>query len=196
MDSHERDQFSDFERQPYVDLTEWREQLVEYTEARLAVTEDELRDYLGDTFSPKTHENIMNLVMSRLVRAHMEHVEPTVRTGDRIHVKGNIVYDIYTRSGHDYEAGWLEQGSGLRGNFQTVSVREYLDENILDIDPSQITEDFVRTHIRHFGTHLLLSDPVEILPDGTERLIPDCESLVIPLMYHRLNLTGYLAWEE
>lgn len=196
MDSHERDQFAEFDRQPYVDLTGWREQLVEYTEARLAVTEEEIRDHLGDTFSPKTHENIMNLVMSRLIRAHMEHIEPAVRIGDRLCVKGNIIYDIYTQSEHNFEAGWLEKGSELQGKFQSVSVREYLDESTLDTSPSQLTEAFVHSHIRHFGAHLLLSDPIEILPDGTVRLIPDCESLVIPLMYRRLKLTGYLAWDE
>lgn len=195
MDSHERDLFSEFERQPYVDLTEWRLQLVAYTQAQLNSAEQDLRQHLGNSLSAATHESALNAALSHRVRALLEHIEPTVRVGDLIHVKGNIIYDIFTASGHDFEADWLGQGSELRGRFESVAVRDYLDESMLDASVEQLSKDFVATRIRHFGVHLVLADPVEVRPDGSELSIPDCESVFIPLMYRHLNLTGYLSWE-
>lgn len=195
MDSHERNLFSEFERQPYVDLTEWRLQLVAYTDAQLGSAEQELRQHLGDSLSAATHESVLNAALSHRLRALLEQIEPTVRVGDLIHVKGNIVYDIFTASGHDFEADWLGQGSELHGRFESVAVRDYLDESILDASVDQLSEDFVATRIRRFGAHLVLADPVEVRPDGTVQFIPDCESLFIPLMYRRLSLAGYLSWE-
>jgi hypothetical protein len=142
------------------------------------------------------HETAMNTVMSQLVRAYVEQIEPVVRPGDRIRVKGNIIYDIYTQSEHELEPEWLEQGSELWGRFQTITVKDYLDEDSLDVDLNQLTEELVGAHIRHYGAHLVLTDPVKIMPDGSEHDIPNSESLLIPLMYRRLNLTSYLEWDE
>ena len=194
MESNENDIFSEFERQPYVDLTEWRKELVNYTEARLELAEEELHKHLGDSVLPYTHETIMNRVMSDLARAYMDQIEPIIQPGDRIRATGDFVYDIYTQSEHDFELDWLEKGSELRGRFQTIVVRDYLDESILDLNPDEITEAIVGAHIHHYGAHIVLADPVKIAPDGSEQRIPDCESVLIPLMYHRLNLTGYPSW--
>lgn len=188
MESHEGNLFSQFERQPHVDLSQWRENIVDYTDSRLGLAEQELHRYLGSSFSPEAHETLMNLVMSHVVRGYVDQLEPAVQPGDKIRAKGNFVYDIYTRSEHELEPGWLEQGSELWGRFQTVSVKDYLDEAILDTATSQITEALVGMHIRRFGAHLVLADPVEVMPDGSRHSIPDCESLFIPLMYRRLNL--------
>jgi hypothetical protein len=194
MDSNERNLFSQFERQPYVDLTEWRTKLITYTESHLTATEEELRKYIGTSVTPATHESLMNSVMSQFLQEYMEQIEPVVQPGDRIRAAGGIIYDIYTQSGHDFESEWLREGSELWGRFETIAVRDYLDESILDADLSQLTEEYVGAHIRRYGTHLVLADPVEIKPDGSEHSIPDCESVFIPLMYRRLNLAGYLAW--
>lgn len=196
MDSHERNLFSQFERQPYVDLTEWRLQLVAYTDTQRDSAEHELRQHLGNSLSLADHESVLNAALSHRLRAFLGHIEPTISVGDSIHVKGNIIYDIFTASGHDFEAEWLGQGSELRGRFESVAVRDYLDESMIDASLEQINKDFVTARIRHFGAHLVLADPVEIRPDGSEHTIPDCESLFIPLMYRRLNLTGYLTWDE
>lgn len=195
MDSNERNLFSEFERQPYVDLTEWRRELVKYSDARLGLAEEELHKYLDDSVTPYTHEAVMNRVMSDLVRAYMDQIEPLVQPGDRIRATGNFVYDIYTKSGHDFELDWIEKGSELRGKFQTIVVRDYLDESTLDADPDELTEAYVGAHIRHYGAHIVLADPVKIAPDGSEQSIADCESILIPLMYRRLNLTGYPSWD-
>lgn len=195
MESNESNQFSEFERQPYVDLTEWRKELIKYTEARLGLAEEELHKYLGDSTSPYTHEAIMNRVMSDLVRAYMDQVEPIMRPGDRISATGDFVYNIYTKSGHDFELDWLGRGNELRGRLQTIVVRDYLDESILDTDPDELTEALAATYIRHYGAHVVLADPIKIAPDGSEQIIPDCESLFVPLMYRRLNLTGYPSWD-
>lgn len=194
MESNESNSFSEFERQPYVDLTEWRKELVKYSDARLELAEEELHKYVGEYFLSYTHEAIMNRVMSDLVRAYMDQVEPIMQPGDRISITGDFVYNIYTKSGHDFELDWLERGSELRGRFQTLVVRDYLDESILDTDPDELTEALVGTYIRHYGAHIVLADPVKVAPDGREQIIPDCESLFIPLMYRRLNLTGYPSW--
>lgn len=195
MESNENDIFSEFERQPHVDLTEWRKELVKYSDARIELAEDELRKYISDSFLSYTHETIMNRVMSDLLRAYMNQIEPLIQPGDRIRATGDFIYDIYTRSEHDFELDWLEKGSELRGRFQTIVVRDYLDESILDTDPDQLTEPLVGAHIQHYGAHIVLVDPVKIAPDGSEERIPDCESLFIPLMYRRLNLTGYPSWD-
>lgn len=194
MNSHERDLFAQFERQPYVDLTEWREQLVEYSEALLGLAEEELHRYASGPLSHLNHETIMNKVLSSVARACVDRIEPVVQPGDRMRVKGNILYDIYTRSEHDFELEQLEAGSELRGTFQTVVVRDYVDENIFDIDIDRMTQAHIAAHIRHYGTHLVLADPLEVKADGSVYTIPDCESVLIPLMYRRLNLTGYLSW--
>jgi hypothetical protein len=195
MESNENDIFSEFERQPYVDLTEWRRELVTYNDARLELAEEELHKYLDNSVTPYTHEAVMNRVMSDLVRAYMDQIEPLVQPGDRIRATGDFVYDIYTKSGHDFELDWLEKGSELRGRFQTIVVRDYLDERILDIDPDELTEKLVGTYIRHYGAHIVLAEPIKITPGGGEQSIPDCESVLIPLMYRRLNLTGYPSWD-
>lgn len=195
MESNENDIFSEFERQPYVDLTEWRRELVKYGDARLELAEEELHKYMGDSFLSYTREAVMNRVMSDLVRGYMDQIEPLIQPGDRIRATGNFVYDIYTQSGHDFELDWIEKGSELRGRFQTIVVRDYLDESILDADPDELTEAYVGAHIRHYGAHIALTDPVKITPDGSEQTIPDCESVLIPLMYRRLNLTGYPSWD-
>jgi hypothetical protein len=195
MDPHERNQFSEFERQPYVDLTEWRKKLVTYTESHLSATEKELHKYIGASLTPAAHESLMNSVMSQFAQEYMEQIEPLVQPSDRIRAKGRIIYDIYTESGHDFESEWLDQGSELWGRFQTVAVRDYLDESVLDADLTQLTDEFVGAHIRHYGTHTVLSEPVEIKPDGSEHSIPNCEAVFIPLAYRNLNLTGYLSWQ-
>lgn len=195
MDSSERNLFSEFERQPYVDLTEWRRELVAYSDARLGLAEEELRKYTGDQFLSYTYEAVMNKVMSDLVRAYMDQVEPLIQPGDRMRASGNFVYDVYTKSTHDFELGWLEKGSELRGKFQTIVVRDYLDESILDTSPDELSEALVGAYIRHYGAHIVLAEPVRIGPDGSEQSIPDCESVLIPLVYRRLNLTGYPSWD-
>ena len=195
MDPYERDQFAEFERQPYVDLTEWRAKLVAYTESHLSATEKELHKYVGETLTPAAHESLMNSVMSQFVQEYMEQIEPLVQPGDRICAKGRIIYDIYTESGHDFESEELEQGSELWGRFQTVAVRDYLDESIIDADMAELTDEFVGARIRRYGAHIVLADPVEIKPDGSEHSIPNCEAVFIPLVYRNLNLTGYLSWQ-
>lgn len=195
MESNENDIFSEFERQPYVDLTEWRRELVAYSDSRLELAEEELRKYSSNPLSPYTHETIMNRVMSDLVRGYMDQIEPLIQPGDHIRATGDFVYDIYTKSTHDFELDWLEKGSELRGKFQTIVVRDYLDEGILDTNPEDISEALVGAHIRHYGAHIALAEPVKIGPGGSEQSIPDCESILIPLAYRRLNLTGYPSWD-
>ena len=196
MDSHEHNPFSQFERQPYVDLTHWRKKQVEYTEDRLAVADEELRQYIGTTLAPEVHETLLNTVLSHLVRAHMDQIRPIVQPGDHMRVKGNVLYDIYTQSDHEFESGWLEEGSELWGRFDTVAVRDYLDESIIDVSLDRLTDEYIGAHIRHFGTHLVLVDPVEIMPDGSRHGFHDCEALFIPLMYRHLDLAGHLSWER
>lgn len=195
MESNERNLFSRRERRPHVDLAQWQQEAVEYTGTRIGVAEEELADYLalhyGVTFDVRHHEGLMNIVLTGVLRQHMDTVDPRVKEGDKVSVTGEFVYDLYTRNGHDMEPRWLTRGFELRGSFQNVSVKDYLDERIFDIDLNQVTDELVAMHVQRFGPHIVLTDPVEVMPDGSEHSLSNCESVFVPLTYHRLALKTY-----
>ena len=190
MESSEYPHFSQYEYGPMVDLESWRRELIGYTEAHVGFLIDELHRRYGhaiDIDAPH-NEHLINRGISRLLERQVGHMVPRLHKGDSVEARGEIIYDIYTKSDHSFEADWLDKGCVLHGRFDTVAVKDYLDEGLLDADGRSVTEEMVRANMRHFGPHIVLSDPAMTMPDGSGHGIPDCVALFIPLTYHRLDL--------
>lgn len=195
MEPSEYSRSSRRERSRAVNLNKWREELVEYTRTHLGLAEDEIRNEVGYAFSidAPRNEPLVNLVMTGVVLGYLETIEPRLQQGDRISIKGDIIYDIYTRDGHGehaFEPDWLMKGWEMRGKFENVSVKDYLDEDILRIETPYISDEVVAAYIRRYGPHIVLTDPIKIEPGGREHGIPDCESIFIPLTYRNMTINA------